>query len=802
MLKNYVNVALRSMRRHLGYTSINVFGLTVGVAAFLVLVLFIRHSLSFDQFHEAADRTYRLVSSSTPTEGESSYDAHMPEPLAPALREAIPEIDTIVRLVAAADNVVSWEHEGQRRQGYEDHFIFADASFFEAFSFRLLAGDPGTALSRPYTVVLTEETARRYFGDDDPLGKVITLNNAHPLTVAGVLEDVPSNSSIEFDLLSSLATYGQMNEWFFTNGWNSTLPTTYLVLHEGASVDHVEARIPAALAQRTDAEFVLEMGYRLESYFQSRFQSQAANLLGPQFDARYLYVFTAVAFLILVIACINYMNLATARATRRAQEVGVRKAIGAQRYQLASQFLGESMLTSIVAVLGAIVLVGLTLPLFGRLVGQEIPIGILGTPVFWMIAILVALIVGVLAGVYPALLLSRFRPTAVLSGRPGGAGGGAGLRKGLVVFQFTISSVLVVSTLIVQSQLSYLQTKNLGLNAEQVIALPLRAGGVRSPIAEQTDAFKAEAEKIGTVQGVTFASTVPSQPTGRFAGPRTDNGEPFSYRSYQVGTGYLDLLGIEVAEGRGFLESRGDVGASVLVNEAALRALGWEAGAASLGRTLPVSSGEVETIVGIVRDFHFESLHTAIGPVVLRPLGDRAPNYAVLRADVADLPATLELLSATWRQFSPEHPFDYVFLDEAFADLYEAETRLADLFNAFTLIAILIACLGLFGLAAFTAEQRRKEVGVRKVLGATVSSLVGLLTKDFVLLVSIAYLVALPLAWVAMDRWLEGFAYHVPLGPLPFLVAGTLVTLIALGTVGTQALRAATADPIRALRSE
>ena len=504
MLKSYFKTALRAMRRHLGYTSINIIGLTVGLAAFLVLVLFIRYSLSFDQFHEAADRTYRLVSVSVPDEGEPVYDAHMPEPLAPALGATIPEIETLVRLVLAGDNVMSWERGGQRQQSHEDGVVYADSSFFQAFSFELVSGDRGTVLNRPFSVVLTESTARRFFGEADPMGEIITLNGSHALTVAGVMKDLPGTSSIEFDFLASLATYGQMNEWFFTNGWNATLPTTYLVLRDGATVEQVEARIPAVLSQSTDAEYVLSMQYKLESYFESRFQSQAPNLLGSQFDARYLYIFSAIAGLILVIACINYMNLATARATRRAQEVGVRKAIGAQRYQLTGQFLGESMVTSGLAVLGAVGLVAFSLPVFGRLVGQEIPLSVLATPMFALTVVAIALVVGLVAGVYPALLLSRFRPTAVLSGRSGGRSSGAALRKGLVVFQFAISSVLVASTLIVQSQLSYLQTKDLGLNTEQIIALPLRAGGARSPVAEQTGVFTAEVEQLRAIQGVSF----------------------------------------------------------------------------------------------------------------------------------------------------------------------------------------------------------------------------------------------------------------------------------------------------------
>lgn len=805
MFKNYILVTLRHMRRHIGYTALNIAGLAVGLAVCLLILLFVRDEQQFDRFHEDADRIFRVTLTRADAEPEAAEE-HMAPMFGPILVEGLPEVEHAVRFLARTGSLFGREDGGL--SAYEDAFIYADSNFFEVFSFPLLQGDPATALDRPLTVVLTERAAQRYFGDDDPVGETLLFNNTHRFEVTGVAADVPAQSSIQFEFVASFATVRQIPEEasMFNSGWGVRAYPTFVRLDETASPTVVGEKIPQLLAQHTDADFVINNRFTLEPITEIYLHSPASNQLGAQGDIRYIYIFSALALLVLLIACINYMNMATARSAGRAREVGVRKVVGAKRGQLAGQFLSESLLLSLCAMLLAIGIVAAVLPLFEVLIGRAMPFHLFEEPDLIGVLVGVALVVGLVSGSYPALLLSRFKPVAVLKGRFAQASSGAAFRKGLVVFQFTVSVALIAGTLIIHEQLDYMRSKGLGLNPEQVLVLPLQGSNVGepSPIAQQPEAFRSELANLASVENVAYSSVVPTRGASRF-GYRAEETDPWSYVSlYRVTPSFLPTLDMTLLRGEDYATTVPPQPTDVLLNETAMRLFGWQDSQEALGQVVPMRVGRDPLRVrGIVEDFHFESLHRSIQPVMFRPLeeGGRV-RYVVARVSADRLPETIQQVEALWQQFSPEHPFAYFFLDDAFDRLYQTEDRLARIFNAFTLTAILIACLGLFGLAAYSAEQRTKEIGIRKVFGATVTHLVALLSKDFLKLVVVSFVVAMPIAYATMQRWLEDFAYRMDIGWGLFVVAGVLALVIALVTVSYQAIRAALANPIDSLRYE
>lgn len=804
MLKSYVRTALRHMRRHIGYTALNIVGLAVGLAVCLLIALFVQHELQFDQFHEQQDRIYRVVQTRADRQ-DAQADEHMAPDFGTVLMAGVPEVEHAVRFIARSGSLVS--REDGTLSAYEEDFMYADSNFFEVFTFPLVKGDPTTALDRPMTVVITERAAQTYFGNIDPIGQTLLYNNTQRFEVTGVAADLPAQSSIRFDFVVSFATVRTSPEEapMFNSGWGVSAYPTYVLLREGVSAATVESKIPDVLAQHTDAKHVLDASFWLEPIRNVYLHSSASNQLGSQSDIRYIYIFSALAILILLIACINYMNMATARSAGRAREVGVRKVVGAHRSQLAGQFLSESMFTSLLAMVLAVGLVRLTLPVFSDLFQREIAVELLGHPLFMLLLVGVVLAVGFLSGSYPALLLSRFIPVEVLKGKFSSASSGSAFRKGLVIFQFTVSVALIASTLVIYSQLDYVRNKRLGLNPEQVLVLSLQGETVSkpSPIAQQPDAFRSELENLAAVQNVAYTSAVPTRLSSRFGYRATDN-EPWTYvHSYLITPSFLPTLDIEVIAGEDYNTTLPPLPTDVLLNETAMRLFEWNSPDEALGQIIPIRMGrEPLTVRGIVQDFHFQSLHKTIEPVAFRPIEERRPRYVVMRVQADQLQQTVQQVEALWKGFSPEHPFFYFFLDDAFNELYQTEDRLARVFNIFTLIAIVIACLGLFGLAAFSAEQRTKEIGIRKVFGASVVNLVGLLSKDFLKLVIVSFFFAIPLAYAAMQRWLADFAYRIDLGWGVFVLAGVLAIGIALATVSYQAIRAAVANPIDSLRYE
>lgn len=814
MLRNYLTIALRALRKHLGYSLINVAGLAVGLAGCILIALFVWDELSYDRFHEKADRIYRVV-----RQGE---DLNTSALLAPTMEDELPEVERAVRISPR------WFDEVLVTRGntsfYEEDFFFTDPAFFDVFSFPLIRGNPDTALERPFTVILTETMAQKYFGEANPLGQTLSIEGpygVHDFTVTGVVRDVPHNSHFQFNLLASFATRAEtepqpesMRSWYHVGDY------TYVLLNEENDVAALQAKMPTFYARHHEARLSqipdeekpdLTNAYTFQPITDIHLYSHLERELEPNSEVRYLYIFSVVALLILLIACINYMTLATARAAHRAREVGVRKVVGATRGQLARQFLGESILLSLLAMVLAAAIVQLSLPAFNQLTGKEISIGVASAPWLGPALLLGGLGIGLLAGSYPALFLSGFRPVHVLKGLTGRSASNAWFRSGLVTLQFAISIGLIAATLIVQHQLDYMKNKRLGLNPEQVLVVSTR--GKLGTVSQRFGAFKQELLRHPAIAHVSTVNPIlPARPDGlrelwvkhpRDAGSPEERQAMPRANGMSVGMDVLKTLDISLVKGRTFRPAdfdsiRAENGFTpVLINQTAVRQFGWEE---PIGKEFACCRRPTPRVVGVVEDFHYQSLKTQIAPLTLMPTW--WSRHVLVRVRTDDLASTIDFVETQWEAIAPDYPFAYTFLDDRFARVYDAEERLAQVFGVFALLAIAIACLGLLGLVAYMASTRTKEIGIRKVLGASVSNVVALLTKDFLRLILVAFIVATPVVHWAMGHWLQDFAYRITLGPSVFLLAGAAALVIALATVSYQAFRAARTDPAEALRYE
>ena len=809
MLKNYLTVALRHLRKQKGFAAINLFGLAAGVSCCLLITLFVREEVGYDRFHDNADRLFRMWQREELSDGEVLQSAITPVVLGPSLAAAFPEIEAVVRLDTYEELV------GVDRPTLPRQFLYADSLFFSAFSFPLLRGDPATALLDPGGVVLSASTARELFGDADPMGRplrAVRQDETLDLVVTGVAEDAPAASSIQFDLVAPFAAALPRYSEQAQTSWFSVFVETYVLLRPGADAAAFQAKLPAMVRRLGTA--ALGEDYR-EGMYAALVQPITDIHLNPEVppgiqppsDPRYAAILSAIALFVLLIACINFVTLSVAQSARRAKEVGLRKTLGAERRQLAGQFWGEALVLTALAIVLAFGLAAAALPFFNDLAGRALrlsPDG--GTLLFGLGAFLA---VGLVAGVYPAVVLSGLAPVQALRDRLQLGGDRSLFRRGLVVVQFALTIFLIAGTLVLGRQLRYLQEKPLGYDEAHVVVVPtnLDIEEARPVLDRLTQALAAEP----TVEAVSHAAYLFDEPWIAM-----DFLAPDGVRqALQVNFGAADFpqaLSIPLAAGRYLRPGEPADSAALLVNEALVRQLGL---ANPVGARLPGDGFPDHEIVGVLRDFHFESLHTAVGPMVYTIDPNRvlagAGNVNVtasprrklaVRLRGGDVAAGLALLERARAAAAPGRPFDYRFLDDGLALQYAQERRLGRITGAASALSILIACLGLFGLAALTVTRRTKEVGVRKVLGASVGSLVVLLTKDFAGLVVVAFAVAAPAAYLVMGRWLDSFAYRVGLGPGAFLLAGGLALAVALLTVGLHTARAASADPVRALRSD
>jgi putative ABC transport system permease protein len=796
MLKNYLTVALRSLRRRPGYTFINVAGLGVGLACCFLIALFVREELSYDRFHERADRIVRITSDwgnfSVPSTNW---------PFVQAFRTEYPDVEvaTLLRYGGAVRR--------DDRHFSEPEIFYANPALFEVFSFTLEHGDPDAALAEPFTAVLSETAARKYFGDTDPVGQTLQIYGEMDATVTGVLAAPAGPSHVTPDFVLSWKTLDAMG---YLDGfdWGNNSVYTYVLLPDGRAAEALEAELPA-VAERHAGDSWNGATLALQPLTSIHLHSDHNMELAANGRAATVTLFAAIALFILLLACVNFMNLATAQSMERAREVGIRKSVGAHRGQLARQFLAEALVLAVLGLGVAVVLVTLALPLFRTLADRALVVDA-GTVVPAVtVALGLTLVVGFVAGSYPALVLSSFRPAEVLKGAFSTSGRGVLLRKGLVVFQFAISVALLIGTFVVYQQLDFLRSASLGFDEAQVVSVDLQG--------EAPDAFLAALERQpAVIEAAASSESLPSElldGDGLAFDNATSIEDFVGVRTVAVSPEFFDVLDVPLVAGRSFVAGSAPDSASFVLNETAARLLmakvserGLATPSDLVGEEMlvngPVSmGGSVAPVLGVVQDFNMATLHETVEPVRFVLLPDRF-DAVLARVQPGSADDAVGALRAAWQEAYPDALFEYRFTDAAFDAAYRSEERLGTLFTVFAGLAIFIGCLGLFGLAAYAAEQRRKEIGVRKVLGATVTDIVVLLARDFVVLVAAAALVAAPVAYLAMDRWLDDFAYRVELGPLLFVAAGLVALVIALATVSGQAFRAATADPVKALRTE
>lgn len=806
MFKNYLKVALRNFWKNKTFSLINIIGLAIGLCCFLLIAVYVLDELSYDRFHDKAGRIYR-VNSDIRFGGNELSIPQTSDMMGAALKSDYPEVEEFVRLYTNSGNKLV-----KKGNEYINEFrvAHADSTFFDVFTYPALAGDTKTALDEPNTVVITESTAKKYFGTKDGVGKTIETNDDSSTTykITAVIHDMPKNAHFNFDFLFSMKNVNYQWGQYLSHNFS-----TYLLLKGGTDYKGFEKKflqyidkyvLPQArqymqINSMKDFENAgNKLAYSLIPLTDIHLHSDRSFEISPSGNIQYVYIFSAIALFILALACINFMNLTTARSASRAREVGIRKVLGTQRKNLMVQFLTESTLMVVFSLVIAIGITYFVLPVFNSISGKTMSMEILFSPLILPLLMALPFIVGALAGSYPAFYLSFFKPIEVLKGRLSSGRGNGRLRSSLVVFQFATAIILIVGTIVVYSQLNYIQQKDLGFKKDQVLIID-DAYALNAKI----ESFKNEMlQQPGVISG-TISSYLPVSQSSRNDNSYSkdavvDSKNGFNMQSWTVDYDYLQTMGMDIKSGRNFSKDFGTDTSAIIINETAAKFLGH---ADPIGKKIySLGSTASYTIIGVVKNFNFESLHKTVGPLAFF-LG-RSSGLVSLKVKAANIPAILKTVEAKWKAMAPGMPFSYRFMDDSFEAMYQSEQRAGKIALIFSTLAIVIACLGLFGLATFIAEQRTKEIGIRKVLGANVSGIVRLLSRNFVWLVIIAFVIATPVAWWVMNKWLQDFAYRIQLSWWIFLVAGLAALLIALFTVSFQAFKAAIANPVKNLRTE
>lgn len=794
MIKNYFKIALRNLWRHKGFSFINIMGLTVGMTACFLIFLYISFELSYDSFHSKADRIYRVVADiKTPTEVIKAGGPSWAVP--PNAKEEFPEIESFVR-IAGGDNVLIRKGDIKFQ---EENTMWADSTLFQVFDFNLVKGNPKTALKEPFSIVFTESTAKKYFGDKDPMGQTLLITgDAFPAKVTGIMKDIPENSQIKGDVVMSMSTITKQWNSGLDSQWGNYGAQAYLLLKKETNAKALEKKFPAFLEKRNGTEMKQSQMYATlfleplrDVYLRS---TRDGNKTG---NINNVYIFSIVAIFILLIACINFVNLTTARSTERAKEVGIRKVIGAAKGQLASQFVGESVILCLIAFVLALIFSALFLPSFNQLAGKTVSTGIFSSGSYILILFIAAIAIGLLAGIYPALVLSSFKPVTVLKGRFATGTKGILLRKGLVVTQFSISVALIIGTIIVYNQMNYMRSRELGFNKDQMVIINTNGDPAK-------ESFRQAISSIPAVKATALSSSVPGTGNpGAYSEIENRNGDLqiANLDLYYVDFDYIPLFKIKMAAGRPFQKQFAtDTTQAMLLNEAAVKMFGYKTPQDAIGKRFK-QWGREGKIVGVVKDFHFRGLQEPIKPLSMR-IEPGGSNLVSVNISSANLPATIAAIENKWKAAIPNRPFNYFFLDEFFDKQYRGEERFGKLFMNFSILAIFISCLGLLGLASYSTIQRTKEIGIRKVMGASVQNIINLLSKEFLALVVLSFVVAMPVAWYFMHTWLNDFPYRTPINWWVFVLAGCIALFIALITVSFQAIKAAVANPIKSLRTE
>ncbi len=806
MLKNYFTVALRSLTKHKGYSAINLLGLTVGITTCILIYLYIQHELSYDRFHKQAGQIYR-VDNTYLADGVDSYPT-VSSALAVGAKETIPDVEEAVRISRLGGGFNSSAIIRVKDEFYrEQQVYFADPSFFQVFSFPLIEGDINTALAEPFSAVLTEETAKKYFGRTDVVGQTFRFANddEHEYQVAGVAVAPPSNSHFTFSILTSTESFASLNpDVDLATTWNNDGWYTYLLLKSDGSPEEVIAQIDALNVKHLSSQDI-KRKTSLTALTGIHLHSNLLNEIRPNGSITQIYVFVAIALFVLFIAIVNYMNLATARSARRAKEVGLRKTLGAERSQLIGQFLSESVLLVLIATLASLLIAQALLPTFNQLAGKELALELGQNFGLWIGLILVVLLTGLVSGSYPALFLSGFKPAEVLKGKLAvGMNSSPWLRKGLVVFQFTVSIVLIIGAWVVYSQIDYLHNKDLGFHKEHVVVIQ----NANNAVTDQLNTFKRELTQHPGVLSAAASLSVPGglRPIVPIKTDRMGEGEKVNMAGINIDFEYLKTMGIEVEAGRNFdPRFTTDSTQSIIINRQAIKELnlvGEPVGqTVRINLAFPNEDYQEKQIIGVVDDINFEPLYRSTAGAFFAPLLPLY-NYVFVKINPEQREQALHHLEDTWMAIVPDQPFTFSFLDDDLNQLYQAEERLSTLVTYFSVLAVIIACLGLFGLASFATDQRRKEIGIRKVLGSTNSEIIRLFFKEYLQIIAIANLVAWPLAYFLAKEYMSNFVFSTQIQWYIFLIAGGLVLVIAFLTVGAKATKAAMSNPVKSLRSE
>ena len=794
MLRNYFTIAVRNLRKNRLHSFINLAGLSIGLACCVLICIYVRHELSYDRYNKKSAQIYRLTEILHMPKTDNAR-AVSSAPMGPAIKANFPEVVDMARI-----NYSSRDISYNEQKHLNAKIIYADSTFFNIFSFSMLSGDALNALEKPYSIVLTESTSKKYFGNDEPVGKTMYLSDTIPLKVTAVINDVPDNSHFAFDCILSRSTFSEMNHREPETAWFGNAYYTYLLLQPAANAQVLEKKITGFIRKEMTSatkESGLYYDLKLQPLTDIHLRSSLNAEIQPNSNISYIYIFSAAALLILLIACSNFINLSTAKSLERTKEIGLRKTVGALRSQLIVQFLGESFFLCLVASLGAFFIVYITLPWFNHLAGMKFSPGSLFDPALIALFMIILILVSIAAGLYPALLLSSFRPVLALKESINGRRH-LFLKKGLVVFQFTIAIILIIGTAVMYQQLNFIQHRNIGVQKEQVLQvdLPLAFQGKGKIL--QTELQKAPHVLNSSLTDFNFSfgiSSIAVLPEG------ASQNEVNSLPVISVDENFLSTFGASLVSGRNFSHSYPtDPDQAFMLNETAARNFGWTAQSA-LGKGIDWGLGKKGKVIGVVKDFNFASLHENVRPLILH-IEPSFYGFLSVRFNPASTGEALKEIEAGWKNAGIPVPMKYSFLDEDFLTLYKSEKKMQDILSIFTVLSIFVAALGIFGLTAFTLRQRIKEIGVRKVLGANTSNIVWLFSREFLVLVLISLLIASVIASTLMNKWLEDFAYHVQLSGWIFAMAGALTLIVAFATVGALAFRASRANPVRNLRSE
>ncbi len=807
MFKNHLKIAWRTLLKYKGLFAINIVGLAIGITASVIISLFVIHELSYDQYNEKADRIVRVVLRGQ-ANGEVIKEAVTAAPVAATLQQEFPEVEKGTRLRTYGTPAVTYQNTTYR----DSKFAYVDANFFEVFTLPLIKGNPINALKEPNTIVIAQEHAKKYFGEEDPIGKVLVFKDLNQeFKVTGVMKKVPENSHFHFDLFASMEGFEHAKKLT----WLESNYHSYLLLNKESDYKNIEAKLPLIIKKYMGPQLQKAMGITFEEFsgkgnkiglflqplsdihLYSDFADMSNIEAGG--DIKIVYIFSVIALFILLVACVNFMNLSTAAASKRAKEIGVKKVLGSSKRQLVIQFLMESLIVTLIAMVLAGLLVVIALPVFNDLSGKTLLISQIVTPKTVSLFLLFGILISMLAGSYPAFLLSSFKPIAALRNKFTNTGNSKSLRSGLVIFQFVISACLIIATLVVDQQMSFIQNKDLGYHKNH--RLILKDSWM---LKDDEHAFKMELLKDPRVEKVTMSGFIPAGPTNDnissfFPDQKTD--EHRRTIIYKIDEEYIPTMGMQVVQGRNFSKEFGTESNNILINETSAKIFGF--GDNAVGRILTSMDNQRNTVsytvIGVVKDFHFKSLHRPIDPLVML---NRSDSGIIIKANTADIAGLISSVEALWNNFNTGEPFSYGVLDELYNQTHSKEQKMGVILRIFALLTIFVACLGLFGLITFTAEQRYKEIGIRKVLGSSVPQIITMLSSDFLKLVLVSFLVAFPLGFYMMNMWLEDFAYRIQIQWWIFALSGIITISIAFLTIGWKSFRAASMDPVKSLRTE